>query len=112
VGILVEKDEDRSELSRRINADLRERAVRSSKQEDVDLVEDSEYLKTFAMIAMLSYDIYAKKQLIERLIDSVKDDEISKEKLKEAKENAKRKEKSAREMARQHEKAIRGMKIN
>jgi len=45
VGILVEKDEDRSELSRRINADLRERAARSSKQEDVDLVEDSEYLK-------------------------------------------------------------------
>ena len=42
MGILVE---DRSELSRRINADLRERAVRSSKQEDVDLVEDSEYLK-------------------------------------------------------------------
>lgn len=45
MGILVEKDEDKSELSRRINADLRERAVRSSKQEDVDLVEDSEYLK-------------------------------------------------------------------
>ena len=45
MGILVEKDEDRSELSRCINADLRERAVRSSKQEDVDLVEDSEYLK-------------------------------------------------------------------
>lgn len=45
MGILIEKDEDRSELSRRINADLRERAVRSSKQEDVDLVEDSEYLK-------------------------------------------------------------------
>ena len=45
MGILVEKDEDRSGLSRRINADLRERAVRSSKQEDVDLVEDSEYLK-------------------------------------------------------------------
>lgn len=45
MGILVEKDEDKSELSRRINADLRERAVRSSKQEDVDLVEESEYLK-------------------------------------------------------------------
>ncbi len=45
MGILVEKDEDKSELSRRINADLRERAVRSSKKEDVDLVEDSEYLK-------------------------------------------------------------------
>lgn len=45
MGILVEKDEDKSELSRRINADLRERANRSSHQEDVDLVEDSEYLK-------------------------------------------------------------------
>ena len=45
MGILVEKDEDRSELGRRISADLRERAVRNSKQDDVDLVEDSEYLK-------------------------------------------------------------------
>ena len=45
MGILVEKDEDRSELSRRINADLRERAVRSSKQEDYDGVMDSEYLR-------------------------------------------------------------------
>ena len=34
--------------------------------------ESDDYLKTFAMIIMLSYDIYAKKQLIERLIDSVK----------------------------------------
>ena len=45
MGILVEKDEDRSELSRRINADLRERASRTSHQEDYDAVEDSEYLK-------------------------------------------------------------------
>jgi len=45
VGILVEKDEDRSELGRRISADLRERAEKSSKREDVDLVEDSEYLR-------------------------------------------------------------------
>lgn len=45
MGILVEKDEDRSELSRRINADLRERATRASKQEDYDGVMDSEYLK-------------------------------------------------------------------
>lgn len=45
MGILVEKDEDRSELGRRISADLRERAAKSSKQEDIDLVEDSEYLK-------------------------------------------------------------------
>lgn len=45
MGILVEKDEDRSELGRRISADLRERAQRSSKQEDYDGVEDSEMLR-------------------------------------------------------------------
>lgn len=44
MGILVQKDEDRSGLTERINADLRERASRNSKQEDVDLVRDSEYL--------------------------------------------------------------------
>lgn len=32
--------------------------------------EQNDYLKTFAMISMLSYDIYAKKQLIEKLIDT------------------------------------------
>lgn len=32
--------------------------------------DQNDYLKTFAMIAMLSYDIYAKKQLIEKLIDT------------------------------------------
>ncbi len=45
MGILVEKDEDHSELGRRISADLRERAQRSSKQEDYDGVEDSEMLR-------------------------------------------------------------------
>lgn len=45
MGILVEKDEDRSELSRRINADLRERATKTSKQEEYDSVEDSELLR-------------------------------------------------------------------
>jgi type VI protein secretion system component VasF len=45
VWIFVEKDEERSELGRRISADLRERAEKTSEREDVDLVEDSEYLK-------------------------------------------------------------------
>lgn len=35
-----------------------------------NMQEQNDYLKTFAMIAMLSYDIYAKKQLIEKLIDT------------------------------------------
>ena len=45
MGILVEKDEERSELGRRISADLRERAAKTSKQEDYDAVEDSGYLR-------------------------------------------------------------------
>ena len=45
MGILVEDDNERSRLQNRITADLRERANSTSKQEDVDLVEDSEYLK-------------------------------------------------------------------
>lgn len=35
-----------------------------------NMPDQNDYLKTFAMIAMLSYDIYAKKQLIEKLIDT------------------------------------------
>lgn len=50
-------------------------------------------LKTFAMITMLSYDIYAKKQVIERLIDSLHAEPITKAELKEAKKEAKLKEK-------------------
>ena len=45
MGILVEDTNERSRLHPRITADLRERANSTSKQEDVDLVEDSEYLK-------------------------------------------------------------------
>jgi hypothetical protein len=45
VGILVEKDEERSKLGSRISADLRERAEKTAQREDHDFVEDSEYLK-------------------------------------------------------------------
>ena len=45
MGIMVEGNEERSKLQERISADLRERARKTSKDEDVDLVEDSEYLK-------------------------------------------------------------------
>ena len=46
MGILVEKDEERSKLQERIAADLRERASRTSDDDgddddDVDLEEDS-----------------------------------------------------------------------
>ena len=55
--------------------------------------ENEDYLKTFAMITMLSYDIYAKKQLVEKLIVSFQPSPSTKAELKEAKELAKQKEK-------------------
>jgi len=45
VGILVEKDEDQSDLQRKISADLRRRSEENSLGEDIDLVEDSAYLE-------------------------------------------------------------------
>lgn len=45
MGIMVQKNEDNSKLNDMINADLRERAERTSKQMDPDYVEDSDYTK-------------------------------------------------------------------
>ena len=49
------------------------------------------------MITMLSYDIYAKKQLVEKLIDSLHEEPVSKAELKEAKERAKQREKAEKQ---------------
>lgn len=57
---------------------------------------DDDYLKTFTMIVLLSYDIYAKKQLVEKLIDSLATKPRTKEELKEAKDYTKQKEKKAK----------------
>lgn len=46
MGILVQDNNKKSELQDKITADLREKAQRSSQQNDLpDLVEDSEYSK-------------------------------------------------------------------
>lgn len=76
--------------------------VRESIQEvyqiaDTQFESSDEYLKTYAMITMLSYDIYAKKQLVEKLIDSLHEEPVSKAELKEAKERAKQKEKAEKQ---------------
>lgn len=74
---------------------------------DKEFKTGDDYLKTFAMIAMLSYDIYEKKQIIERLIDSLRDTYISEKPDKEeksAKELAKQREKTAKELAKIREK--------
>ncbi len=45
MGILVEKDEDQSDLHSKIAADLRRRSEENSYGEKLDLVEDSVYLE-------------------------------------------------------------------
>lgn len=45
MGVIVNKENQNDELSRRINADLRERAVATAEANDVDLAEDAEYLR-------------------------------------------------------------------
>ncbi len=53
--------------------------------------EKGEYLANFSFMALLSYDIYLKKKLMEKLIDSyapkTKEDSSKKESKKEKKEN-------------------------
>lgn len=57
--------------------------------------EDQEYLQNFAFICMLSFDVFVKKMLIEKLIDLEKakqetnDKEAKKENKKEARKEAK-----------------------
>lgn len=56
MGIIVTKNNDKnSELSRRITADLRARAVESARANDPDLVQDSEYLKNFKKTGRFSW---------------------------------------------------------
>ncbi len=71
---------------------------------DKQYPEDNDYLKTLSMILLLSYDIYAKKQLVEKLIDSITVKPATKEEIKEAKEVAKQKEKKAKSQAKQRAK--------
>lgn len=63
---------------------------------DKQYQDKGDYLKTFAMIIMLSYDIYTKKQLVEKLIDSLHVESSAKEDQKEIKELAKQREKATK----------------
>lgn len=78
--------------------------VRESIEEIYDITEQQfdtqdDYLKTYAMITMLSYDIYAKKQLVEKLIDSLADKPETKEAQKERKDTARQQAKAEKEQA-------------
>ena len=57
-GVIVNKKESQDELTRRINADLREKAIATSDiadGSDVDLAEDAEYLKDLKKTGRFSW---------------------------------------------------------
>lgn len=83
--------------------------IRESIQKIYEIAEkqfepSDDYLKTCAMIIMLSYDIYAKKQLVEKLIDSLQVEPATKAAQKEAKEQSKQKEKEEKRRAKEEKK--------
>ncbi len=51
--------------------------------------KDREFLQTFAFICELSFDVYIKKTLIEKIIDSLPQED-KKESKKDAKKEAKK----------------------
>ena len=68
--------------------------------------EDAEYLRLFSYICFLSYDVFVKKMLIERLLDEVSEKRQDKEEaLKREKEEAQKREKE--EQKREKEEAKR-----
>ena len=102
--------EDIFKLEQQYKINLKDNVNEVCRIADREFPEDSDYLKTFAMIAMLSYDIYAKKQLIERLLDSIVPDSTSKDKdnknaIKEAKEARKQMEKQAKARKKEKDKS-------
>lgn len=48
--------------------------------------EDREFLKKFSFICLLSFDVYVKKLLVEKLIDDMREKEAPREEKKEKKE--------------------------
>lgn len=55
MGVIVNKNDDQDELTRRINADLRAKAIETAREEDVDFAEDSEYLKNMKKTGRFSW---------------------------------------------------------
>lgn len=83
-------------LEKKYTAKLQENIDEICDIADSEFKEDSEYLKAFALVSMLSYDIYAKKQLIEHLLDSITTESSDNNSYKELKAKKKKPDKQAK----------------
>ncbi len=95
--------EDLFHLEKEYGIKIRESVSEIYEIADSAYSDGDDYLKTLTMITLLSYDIYAKKQLVEKLIDSITVKPASKDERKEAKDIAKQKERQKKEVAKQIE---------
>lgn len=93
----------------KLEADLKD-TYKAAQQTFQDVPEeDAEYLRLFSYICFLSYDVFVKKMLIERLLDGVSEKRQDKEEtLKREKEEALKREKE--EAKREKEEAKREKK--
>lgn len=58
-----------------LKEDLAEKYALSQKTFENASKEDAQFLQLFSFICLLSFDVYVKKQIIEKIIDSFQDDE-------------------------------------
>ena len=58
-----------------LKADLTKKYALSQKTFEGASREDAKFLQLFSFICLLSFDVYVKKQIIEKIIDSFQDDE-------------------------------------
>ncbi|MGN0482280.1 MAG: DUF1836 domain-containing protein [Lachnospiraceae bacterium] len=74
------------EESEQLIKDIMRKFNKSSETFDSFPEEDQEFLKTFSFICLLSFDVYLKKMLIERLIDHFPKEDTEKNERKKKKE--------------------------
>lgn len=66
------------EQMQRLKADVLDKFKRAEKTFGEAPEQERDFLKTFSFICLLSFDVYVKKLLIEKLVDDLRDEEVEK----------------------------------
>ena len=66
------------EQMQRLKADVLDKFKTAEKTFGEAPEQERDFLKTFSFICLLSFDVYVKKLLIEKLVDDLRDEEVEK----------------------------------
>lgn len=80
---------EREQMDRLVKEVVRSYQIADTTFSDVP-EEEREFLNQFAFIGMLAFDVYTKKQIIEKMIDQIKEDAPLEESSKKEKKNNKK----------------------